>query len=90
MEVEHEDTAFFLKGENLVVLVLAQAARHAALQHVVFLDHRDHRLVKVAQQLIAQITVLRQAPQSARMRKAPAVALAREIDPFRDGQTRCP
>ena len=83
MEVEQEDAAAALEGEQLIALVLAQAVGHAGAHHVVVLDQLNHGLVEVAQQLVAQEAVVREAPLAAGILEAPAVALAREVDPLR-------
>ena len=82
MPVEDEDEPPVRKGDRLVAVVHLQAVGIAVAQYAVAFDQREHCPVECPQPRVTQQTVLGERPLPAGVGVAPAVAFAREVDPF--------
>ena len=82
-EVEHEEQAAPLKGDDVVVLVDPAQGGPALVEDAVILRRGDHVVVEVVQVLVFQVRVAHQAPLAAAVLEAVAVAGAGEVDPLR-------
>ena len=82
VEVEHEHQTVAVKCTGLLGALHQQHVGHALIEHVVLLGQGNHILVKLVQPLIFQGAVVLQAPLTAAVVEAPAVAFSGEVDPF--------
>ena len=82
MPVEDEEQPPVREDHRLVLLVHELVPGVAVGEHLVFLDEADHRPVEVSEPRVAQQLVARERPQPPGVGVAPAVALAREVDPL--------
>ena len=82
MPVEDEQQVAVREGHRLVALVHQQIPRVTVGKNLVFFHQPDHRAVEIAQPRIAQESVFCERPLPPGVGVAPAVALAREVDPL--------
>ena len=82
MPVENEKQIAVTECHRLVGLVHQLIVGIAAPHHTVRLGHRQHGPVEKTELTVAQAVVVSQRPLAARITVAPAVPLARKVDPF--------
>ena len=81
-EVEHKHQVAAHVGQHLVVVLVPQLAYGRGLEVVHAREQVYHVVVPVVQVLVFQVLAVDQRPLAAGILVAPAVALAREVDPL--------
>ena len=89
VEVEDEDEIAAAVGQNLVAIVVPDFLNGCLLEILHALDEENHRSVKVAQIVVAEVLVVNEDPLATGIIVAPAVAFAGASQPPRLGPTLC-
>lgn len=81
-EVEHKDKVATHEGEYLVAVVMPYLNDRLLLEVANALHHAQHLTVEVAQPMVTEVVIVYQVPLTTGVLIAPAVAFAREVNPF--------
>ena len=81
-EVKHEEQIATHKGENLIAIIMPDFYNWCLVKILFACNRLEHFSVEISKIVVAEFMIIYQIPLSAGVFMAPAITLAREINPL--------